>query len=842
MANPVGPAWVGRFEEFVVNAADGLQYRICYFPDRANDELQRAGDAPCFYWVPNEVRLSRKGDIGDYKFHHTHFVGTFDEDTNVGIANGETQGGILGFTTTSSYPVAVLQQAQEQLLAKFRGSDEKYWGWRTPVAPRFAIAPIVANVTAVSNVVPGVDGSPPPALEGGGGGNGAGAPRGVARRPKSLLNPRSVPHGRAFRGPTALDPWGFRLFGQGPGNVLGGDNAYSAVMGPLPSEILWAGFHGSYSPIVVVQNLQLQMWSQLMRIKIEGNWDRVFEHFSAAAQGRYFWFSADIKAEFNNLRINGGIKVHTEIDGTVPGGAEMEEAINKRIDTIVAQFTEIAKKVIFDPAPPQVEAAQASSGGLGSIFGFGAGVALKYRRDETNLNLSYDETKYVRFLQPHTISSSMEGFFNEIKSDPEAERKYFTRLVLGQLGRKIKRIVKPVVNWPNPSQGWVGEPVSFLSCQVGYPNQDGTLQWKADTFQASDAADRSFVPVFVQWMRDEVTNPPASWEPDDAFLKRRVHMLEPPGETEYPHMRVQVENNVIELDQGENGTLGNDNIVEVRADRVGVHDLGPILMSVMLETEAQMVEVEFRPRGRRSDGTDRSGAIVRFRWTFNDQNESRFWRIFTGQPDYVTVYDYRVHVTVRGTLFTTGMAWSGPWVTDVRGNGPLLVAVPGPGDQGVVTRRLTPREIVSRDIVRVQAPAAGVGQPGVIAPGAATGLPASGGSGGIGAPRRNGGGVGAPYTDRGGQVRRAPDTGEVARDDLTIGFVPMPAETRSQPRSQQAAYGEGRRDQSGVAGRRTAARSVGRGEREPSPDETAELEGVTGSNGWTEMPGVGPGS
>ena len=43
--------------------------------------------------------------------------------------------------------------------------------------------------------------------------------------------------------------------------------------------------------------------------------DRVFTHFSAAAQGRYLWFAADIQAEFNSLRISGGIKVEVMVDG-----------------------------------------------------------------------------------------------------------------------------------------------------------------------------------------------------------------------------------------------------------------------------------------------------------------------------------------------------------------------------------------------------------------------------------------------------------------------------------------------------------------------------------------------
>jgi hypothetical protein len=768
MASTAGPTFTGRFEEFVVNGESGEQYTILYLADRNNDELQSSGQAPAYYWMPGEVRLARKGDVGDFKFHHIHFAGVFDEEVNVGIAAGETQGGILTFTVTSRYPTAILKQAEEQLLAKFRGSDEPYWGWRTPVAPRFAIAPIVANSMAVSNVVPAGDGSTPtlPA----GAGPGAGAPR-LVTAPRMLINPRSVPHGPKFRGPTALDPWGFRMQGEGPGSITGGENAFSAVMGPLASEVLWAGFHGAYSPINVAMNLQIQVWSQKMRLKITGNWDRIFEHFSAAASGRYLWFSADIKAEFNNMRTNGTISVEVDVDGTTPGGDKMEEAINKRIDMIVAQFTEQAKQLIFEPPPPKVEAAEASSGGLLSgLFGFGAGLSLKYRRDTTRLNLGYNETRYFRYLQPNTISSSMQGFFNEIKNDPQAERKYFTRLVLGKIFEKVTRIVKPVANYADPSKAWVGDPVAFMVAQVAYPREDGTLQWKAQSFQPTDPPDANFNPAFILLKPEEVENKPAGWEPDETFVKRSVHLLEPPGETEYPNMRVQVESNIIELDEGPNGTLTNDKILEVRADRAGVLDVGPMLLSALLSSEAELVEVEFKPKGTRRDGSDRSGASVRFRWSFGDQNESRYWRIFTGQPEFVANFDYRVHVTVRGTLFSQGMAWSGPWVS-TGGNGPLVVDVPSPGAPGVVTRRLTPRELVSRDVVRVDAPAPGapgvptrIEEPSIAASG--TGHAAT--SGGIGAPV-SGGGIGAPRAQRSSADRE--------RDDLTVSFAPAPVDS-----------------------------------------------------------------
>jgi len=491
------------------------------------------------------------------------------------------------------------------------------------------------------------------------------------------------------------------------------------VIGPIPSEIVWAGFHGTYSPLFVTQNLVMPMWSQLMRVKITGSWERIFQHFSAHVNARYLWFSADIKAEFNNLRVKGDIKVEVDIDGTMPGAQEMEKMINQRIDLIVQQFTEQAKKVIFDPPPPQVEPAQASSSGggiFGALFGYGAGVALKFRRDETQLNLNYEETRYFRYNQPHTISSSLEGFYNEIKNDPKAEGKYFQRLVLGELSRKLFRIVKPVVNWPDKARGWAGEPVAFVSAQVGYPDSGGTIGWKPATFQKSDSPDLTFRPVWIQWRKGEVANPPAAWEPDATYMKRKIHLLEPPTESEYPFFHIDVEQNVIDLDPGPNGTLSNDNIMEARADSAGTLDVGPMALGVELQSTAEIVEVEMRAKGQRADGKNRADKVTRFRFMSADQMEPRFWRIYTGQADFKTDYQYRVHVTVRGTLSTKGQAWSGPWV-DAIGNGALMVNVPMVDDPGVTKRALTQREMFSDVAVRAaDGLDAGAGGPGTGAP------------------------------------------------------------------------------------------------------------------------------
>ncbi len=688
MAEAVGPVYTGGFE--AITAGEGGRYAILYLPDKHNDDLQREGKPAVYYWMPNYVRLARKGDVGDYKFHLIHFVGVQSSDSTVGVeGKREVAGGVLSLTTTAAFPASVMQQAQEELLNRFRGKDLKYWGWRSPAAPMFRPIPIMANVTSITNLSPNSDGSIPA-------GGGEAGPR--MMRSDDLNKP--VPHGPAFRGPGGLDAWYFKLQGQGPGSIVPtGENAYSGMMGSLPTAILWQGFHGSYSPVAVTQALKLKLWSQTLRIKIEGNWDKVFEHFSAAAQGRAWWFSGDIKTEFNNMRTNGTIKVDLEIDGTIPSSDKMREAVDKRVDQILAKFMEQAQKMIFDPAPPDVKPAEAPSGG-GGLFGFlspyGGGFALKYRRDTTRLNLSYDETRSEQYLQDHVISSTLEGFYDEIKRDAQAEKKYFTTLYLDDWDRKVTRNVQAVANWPDATRKWVGDPVAWMSCQIGYPSARGDIQWTGRQFAPVGGAEppRWDFAAAKKNAADVVT-PPQGWTPDKTYVKRMVHYYEPPGETDSPYMRVFVEQNEVKLDPEPNGTLTNDFDVEVRADSVGKLEIGPISLNVNLENANQIVEVEFQALGKKADGTDR--AVTRFSFKYDDLAEPRYWEIFTGQKDFKPQFRYRVRVVVKGSLFTDGMEWQGPWV-DWAGNGPLMVSVPKPDGQGVTRRSLTSREIMEEGL------------------------------------------------------------------------------------------------------------------------------------------------
>src|SRR5205085_7834091 len=124
----------------------------------------------------------------------------------------------------------------------------------------------------------------------------------------------------------------------------------------------------------------------------------------------------------------------------------------------------------------------------------------------------------------------------------------------------------------------------------------------------------------------DVANPPAGWKPDQTFLKRQIHFNEPPNETEFPYIRIAVEQNMVDLDPGDNGRLTSDINLEVRVDNAGALNVGPITLDVDLEGPKQIVEVTFQAQGNRADGTDRPPAKVS--WTYADQTEPGYWMTF----------------------------------------------------------------------------------------------------------------------------------------------------------------------------------------------------------------------
>jgi hypothetical protein len=483
-----------------------------------------------------------------------------------------------------------------------------------------------------------------------------------------------------------------KLDGQGKGTIdPGAEKPFSALLGSIPAAVVWAGFHAGTGPLFVTENMLVRVVSPMMTIDIVGDWDRIQDHFSAAASGEYLWFSASIQAQFDSLRESGDITVNTFVDQSLPGADKLQDYMDKRSDLVFNKFMDLAKQVIFDPAPFQEQAAQAHQGvfgGLGELFGGSLGVGMKLRQQKTHLHLEYHETKEMAYLQPYQVNGTLDGIGDAIKADATKEKVYFVQVDLTDWDRKVSRIVKPVVNWPDPAQKWIGEPVAFLSVQTGYPNAQGALEWDGHVFGSADGPNAQWNTAVAMKQTTDVTNAPAGWAPDMMFLKRQIHFTEPPSELENPYARVQVEKNIVDLDPADLGTPDNNITVEVRVEEAGTLAVGPIFLGAQLTDDTQYVEVTLQALGTRDDGQPRDP--VKFTYKYADQDQPRYWLLYTGQKNFVPKFQYSVRVVVKGSLFTHGQEWStkDPIVTG--GSGGLMIAVPTPDDPNVTPSKAVP--------------------------------------------------------------------------------------------------------------------------------------------------------
>ena len=674
MTNAMGPTLAGGMQPIV---EDG--YELLYLPEINNEQLQREGKPAVFYWLPNAVRIARKSgsENGDYLFNLIRFAGVEaagEEDGNRMVA-----GGVLTFTATMAPPDHVLQASQEKIIKQWTAQPDFFWGIKNAQPPVFRPAIITSNITTISNVSPIASKGFPTFIHP--------SKDASARSGFELVGsvaPAEMP--MVVRdGPvpsSTLNQWFWQMQGTGAATIdASGQNAYSALVGAYPAAILWEAFHGVASPIVVNSALKLKVWSPVIDLSIHGDWDTIFDHFSAAAHAHYLWASADVAAELNNMRTTGKISVDLKVDQTLPDADKIAEQIEKRSDLVLQKFMELAQKRIFEPPLPKVDAAQAST-----VPGpWGVGLALKYRRDQNSLKLDYHETRQFAYLQEHTVSSSLEGMYDEIKRDPTAEKKYFLSVSLQDWPKNLIRIAKPIVNWRS-------QPVAFLSVSIGYPDKDGALQWDGTTFQKTDVDGVSWKLGIAQKSKSDVKNPPAGWEPGRTFVKRKVHLLENSGLFDDPKVRIEVDQNVIDLDPGPNGTAMEDNAIEVRADDACPIAVGPISLGVVLDDAKQTVEVTF-------DATDGSGKSIgrdpiKFQWKMADLDDPRYWQIYTSDPAVRAFYRYQVKVTVKGSLTSKGQTWTGPWV-NTSAKGALVVEVPMADDPNVVSRGLVDVMVVS---------------------------------------------------------------------------------------------------------------------------------------------------
>jgi hypothetical protein len=685
MTNAAGPIMAGGFETVTLSEA-GVEYSLLFLPDKHNEELQNEGKSPVFYWVPNSMRLARKLN-GDFRLSFLHFVGTQDGRTNIGVAPGQTRessGGVLSFAMTGQPPDGILSAAHKEILGRKQGGNQdRFWRVR-PGAEQNAnpadIRPIPIRSSTLRLMMTDQDGT---------------------------------------KGGVAGAPFFVNAQGTGPGSLTPtAEHPFIVNLGTFAAAQVEAGLLSTEVPIAVNADLVVPLWAPITRLRMTANWERVFSHFAAQASVSYWFSSADLKATWNTLRLNGDIVVELEMDRTIPGADNKEAMVTKYIDMLVAMWLEQAKQIIFQPMPEVQDPAPPKPGGLFNLFGwgFGAGVNLNYRRDRVEIANTFTFNIDEMYAQPTTMGGNVDGLAALLAADPAQRGRYLSTLYLDNWERKITTVCRPVVNWPDPVRKVVGDPVKFVSVMIGYPDVKGAINWSAHDFLApkspddvnasgvqSDSgevgtttplapassstliyANGSTNEVFfarqTQKKLEEVSNPPPGWRPDKVFVRRTIHFSETGAAQDDKFHATFVEANDVELDPGEYGTLTDALDVAVRADNAGVLAVGPIGLTVTLEGASQVVELELQATGTAPGGGARP--VARFAFTEGDQNTERRFLLFTGQPGTPPAYRYRVHVIIKGTLFADGDEWLGPWV-EKEGSGELYARVPKKTDSGV---------------------------------------------------------------------------------------------------------------------------------------------------------------
>jgi hypothetical protein len=690
MVEPIGAIDSGHVEEVVVTEG-GVDYMFAWFADANNEDLQREGKPPKFWRVPKTLRMARDPSSGDYMFRLLHYVGVRDEATHIGDTR-DLAGGRLAFTVTTDPPQGVVEKAQEKLRQRLREQNPggKYWRifGRNADNPNFGLVPMSNVRVNVSNL--GIDEQS---------GNTDADERALPGVPRTRLKDRSrpIPESRLAERDMRDDMsdllWA-QLDGEGEAGGLGGPVSVAGNISSDLAGVLWKDFEtGSSSTVTTYMTGDLELYFPAMELTITGDWQDTFDHFSAAASGRKWWFAADIEVEVEKLMTQGTLDVDLTIDGTKPGADKLDEYVNKRIEFISKQFMEQAKKKIFEPAPPNVKPAKANAKGgfLAGLFGSGA-FSLKKKYVERNLELEYHETRQVKYLKRHRIDGQLKGMYDEIQKDPEAKQKYFVRIDLTDWARKVHRVFTPVANWPSPEKAYVGDPVAAIFVSAGYPNADGNVDWNGRKFTADGPEDWTF--EVARKEMEQVTNPPEGWSPEDTWVRRRIILEVPEGENENRFVKQYVEKREVDLDPPE-GTLTSDLQLAARVDSVGKFELGPIKPFVNLE-QGQSIELELQPKGQTEAGEERP--VTRYVWTGADMDTETlaltpgYYERYTGDAETVPSYRYRVTVRTMGSIFSRGEQWTGPW-EDLDGNGELLFSVPLKEDaEPRDVRNLTPEE------------------------------------------------------------------------------------------------------------------------------------------------------
>jgi hypothetical protein len=628
--SPIGPYYGSNRMLIVQTDQDGITYQLNIFADLFNEDLRKAGQPLHFYYLPDEPRMA-KNDAGDYMFHFTKFAGVLTADDNIAVASPgqvEVAGGVLAFTSTLKIPDDVIKGAIDQLKHN-AANNPQFNSDRLFMMPSgneeisLGVVPIIDNVVSISNLTP-----------------------------ENISDPNSQ---------KPDDPWLWKMQGEGKGTINPvGNNAYTAMVGQYPAQLIEAGFHGASSPVFVHNALKHKFYTGAFTASIHGDWQAIFNHFSADLKGSYMFVKGDVQAAFNSACKDGTIKKRITIDNEVLT-PEQEKNYEAQVDKTFDKFLEIAQKAILDPQPPKIENAKAADPGV-----MGVSFALKLQHDESHLTLDFEEEIDETYIKDNVISAHLMGFYDKVKGGEGEEKKYFDTVHLEEGFRKVHVIASARAHWPDAA-GNGGDPIEQLVLQVGYPDSTGAIVYKnSGLFMDNVAAAKSTTLAPAIWTKDnksrilifdfERQNNLAADQQNVIYVKRQIRFQERPS--------VEIPQRTLTFDE----TKTTDHSIEVTADALGVLSVGPVQLDTKLDDRTKAM-VTFR-KANRNPETMRFGS--------DNVNQPQFFEAWTAKPEDALNWSYQVMMIVESKVpGVPALTYSGD-ETPMVGSVPLIVQVPVP--------------------------------------------------------------------------------------------------------------------------------------------------------------------
>ena len=630
--SPIGPYYGPNKLLIVQNDEEGNAYQLNIFPDLFNDELRKAGKPLAFYYLPDSPRMARY-ENGDCMFHFTKFAGVLTADDNIAVASPgqvEVAGGVLAFTSTLKVPDSVIQNAMDELKHEIKNNpryntDKRFMMGEADVQIDLGVVPIVDNVVDISNL----------SME-------------------NLKDPNSQ---------RPDNPWKWEMQGEGKGTINPvGNNAYTAMVGQYPAQLIEAGFHGASSPIFVRNALKHKFYTGAFKASIHGDWSAIFNHFSTDIKGSYFWVKGDVQAAFNSAVKDGTIKKTITIDNEVLT-PEQEKNYEAQVDKTFDKFLDIAQKTILDPAPPKIENAKAADPGP-----VGVSFALKFEHDESHLTLDFEEEINETYIKDNVISAHMMGFYEKLQGNKDEEKKYFDVVHLEEGFRKIHVIATARAYWPD-ANGNGGDPIEQLVLEVGYPDSTGAIVYKNSGLYMDNigaAKSTSLTPAI--WTKENPhrilifdferqTNLPPEKQ-NIIYIKRQVRFQEKPS--------VEIPDRTLRFDEEQT----TEHSIEVKADALGKLSVGPVELDTKLD-ERVKVMVKFQKANRNPET---------MRFTADNIKEPQFFEAWTKDPADAVNWSYQVTMMYESKVAgVPAITYSGPEIS-MAGSAPLIVQVPLPPD------------------------------------------------------------------------------------------------------------------------------------------------------------------